>query len=185
VFLACLLVGLAIDVAAQSLNPGPPGPFVVDVRGVTQGLPADAGLYPGAPAGSTIPGRALGVGLGGHVYLPAGIGLGAEATVTRGTATGARLSLETVSPFLSINFGTGAGWSYLGAGLGVARVQPSPGESLRVRSVVVGAGARWFPWRHLGVGFDLRVHRLSHGSSGSTALPRSTLMSAGVGVSVK
>jgi len=184
--MACLLAHLVTSVAdAQSLDPGPPGPFVLDVRGLTQGLPTDAGLYAGVPSALIVPARAFGLGVGGHVYLPAGVGLGVEATVARGTAADTRLSLDTVAPFLSLNFGTGDGWSYLGAGMGVARVRPSSGPSLRVRSVVMGGGARWFPWRHVGVGFDLRVQRLAAGSRDGTMLPRSTVMSAGVGVSLK
>jgi hypothetical protein len=190
VLVACLLAGMLTgEAAAQSLDPGPPGPFVVDVRGVTQGLPIDAGLYPAAAAGTVVPGRGLGAGVGGHVYvLPAGVGrlgLGVEATLARGTGTDARLSFATLSPFLSLNFGTADGWSYLGAGLGVARVRPSPGTSLSVRSAVVGGGARWFPWRHVGVGFDVRLQRLAAGSADATALPATTVMSAGVGLSFK
>jgi len=184
--LVALLTGGA---HAQSLDPGPPGPFVVDVRGVTAGLPADGGLYPGAAVGGTVPSRGLGVGVGGHIYvLPVGavrLGLGVEATLVRGTGTDADLELGIVSPVLSLNFGTADGWSYLSAGVGAARVRPSPGTSLTVRALAVGGGARWFPWPHVGVGFDLRLHRLAGGTRDLTALPSTTLLSAGVGLSLK
>ena len=188
--LAALLAGvLTGEGAAQSLDPGPPGPFVVDVRGLAQGVPTDAGLHPAVAPGATVPGRALGVGVAGHVYvLPTGagrLGVGGEATLGRGSGPDASLTLGTVSPFLSLNFGTADGWSYLGAGVGVARVRPSPGTSLSVRSVVLGGGARWFPWRHVGVGFDLRLHRLAAGTRDGTSLPASSLLSVGVGLSLK
>jgi hypothetical protein len=184
-----LAVGLTGEGAAQSLVPGPPGPFVVDVRGVTQGVPTDPGLHPDVPPGATVPGRAFGLGVAGHVYvLPTGIGrlgLGGEATLARGTSPDARLTLETLSPLLTLNFGTADGWSYLGAGMGVARVRTSPGPTITVRSVVLGGGARWFPWRHVGVGFDVRLHRLAAGSGEGAALAASSLVSAGVGLSLK
>ena len=100
----------------------PPGPYVVDLRGTTGGLPGSAPFYP--PLGSTIEvsSRGLGFDVGGHVYLDASglprLGLGASFLRIRGSSPESAAIVELIAPQVSLNFGSGNGWSYLGAGLG-------------------------------------------------------------------
>ena len=183
-FCACLCA--AHPAAAQSLSPGPPGPFVLDVRGVSSGLPSGASLLQPLPAGVTVPGRGLGGSAGAHVYAlrigPARLGMGVDVMLARGSTAAARSRLTTVAPQLSANFGTSDGWSYLSAGVGTARQRFDPGGvSDSVRAVNVGGGARWFLRAHVGIGFDVRIHRLAAGD----AAPAATMVAAAVGLSMK
>lgn len=157
----CLRVGLAAvlalvaaaPLAAQSLTPPPPGPFVIDVRGVTLSVPQIGIYYPPMPTGTHIPSRGFGL-LAGAEILPFGfsakrIGIGGEFFVTRATATtpraapptsvtttsdstsssfvpsfpDVRMTMRGVSPQLSVNFGTARGWSYLTVGAGPVRMK--------------------------------------------------------------
>jgi hypothetical protein len=181
--LAGVLLGSRVD--AQSLTPGPPGPyFVVDVRGATSGIPTSIGLYPTIPEGGQVPSRGFGYDAGAHVYLfnlgAVRIGLGANVIGIRGTATDADATMQLVAPQLSFNFGTSDGWSYLSLGAGTARVDAE--ETGSSSAINAGGGARWFIKRHLGVGFDLRFHRIA---ADGDIMGRSTAFSASVGFSVK
>jgi len=170
---------------AQSLTPGPPGPiFVVDVRGATIGIPTSIGLYPTVPEGSSVPSRGFGYDVGGHIYLfnlgTARVGLGVSVIGVRGTATDATATMRVVAPQLSFNFGTSDGWSYLSVGAGTARVDAeATGSSSAINA---GGGARWFIKRHLGVGFDLRLHRIA---ADGDIMGDSMTFAASVGFSVK
>jgi hypothetical protein len=179
-------MGIAAPVAAQSLSPGPPGPYVVDLRGVTSGVPTGPAFYPNTPVETVVPGRGFGVSVGGHVYAGgfsgARLGVGADVMLARGSTTDASSTLRTVSPQLSLNFGSSDGWSYVGVGMGAARLGVEPGEvAATVRTIHFGGGARWFVGPRLGVGFDLRVHRLAAGAD----TPATTDVTVGVGLSFK
>jgi hypothetical protein len=180
--LAGTLLGSRVE--AQSLTPGPPGPFVVDVRGVTSGIPASPGLYPDLGDEVVVPARGFGYDVGGHVYLlkvgPARLGLGVNYIYVRGTATDANATLRTIAPQLSFNFGTSDGWSYLSFGAGTARVDAV--ESGSSSAINAGGGARWFIRRHLALGFDVRMHKIA--ADGDIMGP-STQVSASVGLSLK
>jgi hypothetical protein len=232
-----VLLGCARPASAQLPVPQPPGPFVLDVRGVTVGIPQDPSFYPPLPPGTVVPTRGFGLDLGAHIYRgrlgPARLGFGISLVQIRGTATtppGAggttattttsttstgtastgtastntsgddsgddtpatpvvypdiKSSVRLIAPELSLNFGTGAGWSYISAGLSLGQVTTegtadADGTALsrdsgRTTGFNVGAGARWFVNRHLGVGFDLRLHHLS----------TATIFAAAAGVSLK
>ena len=180
--LAGVLLGSRVE--AQSLTPGPPGPYVVDVRGVTIGIPASPGLYPDLGDQFTVPARGFGFDVGGHVYLfnlgPARLGLGVNVIRVRGTATDADATFQTVAPQLSFNFGTSDGWSYLSLGAGTARVEAI--ETGSSSAINAGGGARWFMKRHLAVGFDIRVHMIA---ADGDIMGKSTQVSASVGLSLK
>jgi hypothetical protein len=171
-------------VGAQGLTPGKPGPYVIDVRGVTSGIPASPGLYPDLGDQYVVPARGFGFDVGAHVYLfslgPARLGIGANYIEVRGTATDADATLETIAPQLSFNFGTSDGWSYLSVGAGTARVNAV--ESASSSAINAGGGARWFLKRHLAVGFDVRFHMIA--ADGDT-MGKSTQVSASVGFSLK
>jgi hypothetical protein len=219
--LAAVLVGT--PAVAQVAAPEPPGPYTIDLRGATGGLPTDAAFFPPLPSGTSIPTRGYGVDVGAHVYPlqlgPARLGVGVGVLRVRGAASPETPSsssttapttpdvdsaLTVIAPQVSFNFGSSAGWSYLSAGLGGARVTSAtsafrgegtvpdvtPGADASSgfrRSMSIGAGARWFAKARLGVSFDLRVYFVSAGSAEGTrpATPRSTLTSASVGVSVR
>ena len=174
---------LASAAGAQSLNPGPPGPFVVDVRGVTSGLPTTAALYPELTFQDAVPARGFGYEVGAHVYRfhlgAARLGLGANYIRVNGTATDARVTMQLFVPQLSFNFGTANGWSYLSAGAGPVRVVGE--KRFDTTSVNAGGGARWFTSNHLAIGFDIRLHKLA----AIKTFPQTMLVSASVGVSVK
>jgi len=136
--------------AAQIAEPGPPGPYVVDVRGATSAIPQDTGFFPPVPAATIIPSRGYGIDIGAHVYvmqLGAGrLGIGASVQRIRGTASPATpasgsisatstpatrpdvyATLTSFTPQLSFNFGSADGWSYVSAGVG--RTQLTTGTS--------------------------------------------------------
>ena len=85
--IAVLLVSTA---AFAQTSPGPPGPYVVDVRGAMSGIPSASGFFPTVPGGTLVPKRAFGVGVGGSVYLfnlgAARVGVGVDVASTRGIA---------------------------------------------------------------------------------------------------
>jgi len=72
--LAFLLLAIvsAHDAAAQSLNPGPPGPFVFDARGVVSGIPNSEAFVPPGLTTATIPSRGFGGGVGLSPLPPLG-----------------------------------------------------------------------------------------------------------------
>ena len=178
--------GATAPAMAQSLTPGPPGPFVFDIRGVTGGIPGSETLFSGLPAGSSVPTRGFGGNAGGHVYAfrigPARLGVGIDVSFARGSSDDASATFVAVDPQVSFNFGTSDGWSYLSAGVGAARVSADPVNlSDTVRSLNWGGGARWFLGPHLGIGFDVRIHHLAQ----SEVLPKSMAVSAGAGFALK
>ena len=92
---------------------------------------------------------------------------------------------QTLTPQISFNFGTSDGWSYLSVGYGRAafrtRVGSAERETKGLSALNFGGGARWFFTDRLGVGFDVRWHKVSAGD----ATPASTLFAATVGLSIK
>jgi hypothetical protein len=175
--------------AAQGA-PAPPGPYVIDVRGVSSGLPQDAGFFPPTAGEATGPSRGAGFDVGAHVYAGrlrgASLGFGASLLKVRGEAVstspdasttasgtptgppGVRLDLWTIAPQVSFNFGTEDGWSYLSGGVGMTGIttrtldlEEATRESGMLIAINAGAGARWFLVRRFAVGFDLRLHRVA------------------------
>lgn len=172
--------------AAQTLNPGPPGPFVFDFRGATSGIPVSEAFVPDPVATTTIPSRGFGGSIGAHLYPfqigPARLGVGVDVLFARGTTADATTTLGSVDPQVSANFGTEDGWSYLSVGYGVTGVSADPaGLSESMGSFNWGGGARWFLNPHFGVGFDVRVHQIAAGD----VVPKDTAVSVTVGVSLK
>jgi hypothetical protein len=177
-----------------------PGPYVIDVRGATSGIPTAAAFYPPVDTTVAVPSRALGFDIGGHVYLPrlgaARLGLGASFVQMRGTSPAALMRIRLLAPQVSLNFGSGNGWSHLSAGIGTARIDTElrgeiagshDAESGSLRAVNVGGGARWFLTDRAAVGFDLRFHRVAAGEprGARAGTPHVTLVTVSVGVSVR
>jgi hypothetical protein len=206
---AALIIAAAVMAAvpASGQVPSRPGPWVLDIRGVTSAVPTDTTFYP-ALTSTVVPSRGFGVDVGGHVYLfnlgPARVGLGASAIAVRAAASASStqsdaaeaaepvqrvtMSLRAVAPQLSLNFGSGDGWSYLSAGVGLGSVNSrtensSPGEreSGRLRMVNYGGGARWFISPRLAFGLDLRAYQLAAGAG----TPRVSIFAAGAGLSIR
>lgn len=145
--LVCLMGALGAT-PAYAQTPGPPGPYVIDLRGITSGLPNAPEFFPQAAVTAFVPGRGFGVDMGAHVYLSrlgsSRLGIGLNVIRLRGTtsqpadtavagaagatsagATGAasiHATLTTVAPQVSFNFGTRSGWSYLSGGAGVGEI---------------------------------------------------------------
>jgi hypothetical protein len=209
---AAVLVAAADTSFAQAREPI--GRFVFELRAASVGLPAIAGWTPTVPENTQVPARALGFEAGAQVYflrLP-GITFGIGATYLAGKGTSSppdlpastpqtipevTTMLRSLAPQLSMNFGHSLGWSYLSLGLGRTRVESdassvegitfTPRDSEWVKTLNYGGGARWFINDHVGVGFDLRWHKLSVVSTTSThpGAPRATLFMAGAGLVLK
>ena len=100
-------------------------------------------------------------------------------------------NLRTISPQISVNFGSRDGWSYLSAGLGVASVATKTQgatsgsvESGWLRSFNFGGGVRWFIKPRLAFGFDVRGNKIAAGS-GATPTPAFTATSVSAGLSIR
>ena len=79
----------AAPASAQGLPAAPPGPFAIDVRGTTIGMPQAFGFYPEMPSETLVPARGFGLDAGAHVYFgrlgPGRLGVGANIVEARGT----------------------------------------------------------------------------------------------------
>jgi hypothetical protein len=138
-------------------------------------------------------------------------GLGGTWLVARGTSTPAAPDDTTTAPLavpevttrvtsfapqISLNFGHSLGWSYVSAGLGRSKTESeatlagatfAPRNSDWVKTLNYGGGARWFLNEHVGVGFDVRWHKVSIVPASAThpGAPRASLFVAGAGVVLK
>ena len=100
-----------------------------------------------------------------------------------------------------MNFGSRAGWSYLSAGIGRARmstrasrfVDEDDDDDITAAKLIehgsrsslnFGGGARWFTRQRLAVSFDVRFHIIGAGSE-EPATPGTTSLAASVGVSLR
>lgn len=219
--------------AAQIATPDPPGPYVIDLRMGTSAIPQNASFFPPVPEATIIPSRGYGGDVGAHIYLmrlgASRLGFGANLLRVRGTTSpeapdsdsasatttppmppahptspDIHATLTTIAPQVSFNFGAAEGWSYLSAGLGLARLTTgssafeedrsgtdlTPAQSLASgsrSSINVGGGARWFVKARLAFSFDVRVHIVSAGAEQDTspATPGMTLLAVSAGISVR
>jgi len=196
----------ASRVAAQD-EPPRIGLFVVDALGTVPLFQTDGAIAQSRGLSATeMPGAGLGVNVGLHLYplkwKAVTFGLGGQLTLGRSHQSPAdpqsfRAVTETfkaTTAQLSLNFGTGNGWSYLSGGLGpvwwkiVPDGQPEgPADQDRLREVNYGVGARWFAKPHLAFSVDVRWHQVdpgfAHGDFPPT--PRTTFLILGAGVSIK
>lgn len=199
---------VAAPVGAQ--DPPPPiGRVVVDVRGSVPKFPADPLLAASRDLDvRELPGLGIGFDAGAHLYLlkwkATTLGLGGQVTMARAHSSPRAANGQagrpvterflSIAPQLSLNFGTGAGWSYLSGGVGrstwsivpdAVRAQPADEETLRTLNY--GGGARWFIKRHLAFTFDVRFHKIEPGTphGGLAGSPRTTLLIMGAGIALK
>jgi hypothetical protein len=207
-----LLVALLCALPAFAQEPKPLPVAVLEVRGVTGGLPdeaitaADLGV-----AAGTLPDRAVGGVAGLHFYplrrQGFAFGIGGEGLFARGQAdaidvtgvpTGEQIvsQLQGLAGMISLNFGHADGWSHISAGLGPLKfktaISPAPTLPATVDAPYAltanaGAGARWFLARHTAIGFDIRVYftQAAAGSPGSAGRPAARLVLLSAGVTIK
>ena len=210
---ACVLAVLAVGVTTHAQQKERIGPWVADLRVVSAALPTEPGWTPSVPAATNPPGRSFGLEAGGHInvvrFRAVAIGVGATWLVARGTsappepAAATPPAVQTIpqvatrvtsmSPQVSLNFGHSLGWSYLSAGLGRTKAESeatlagttfTPRRSDWVKTLNYGGGARWFITDHVGVGFDVRWHKVSLVAATAThpGAPRASLLMAGAGL---
>jgi hypothetical protein len=207
-----LALAMMLTVASRArAEDAPPriGPFVVDVRATVPKfkqqdaqLAGSRGLDPGE-----LPGVGIGVDAGAHVYFltwkAVTIGAGAQLTLARShttppaTLNATRSVTErfmVIAPQLSLNFGSGDGWSYVSGGVGPSTwsivpegAVPGPADQERLKTVNYGGGARWFTKRRLAFTFDVRFYAIDPGTPqrGRAGSPRTTMLIVGAGISVK
>ncbi len=202
------LIGVSRPAGAQ--DPPPPIPrFVVDVHGTVTNFPDSPVLAASrALSQAELPGLGLGGAVSAHVYPfklgAVTFGFGARVSTSRAHSTPDAQTQPTLRPVterftyfgpqVSLNFGTGAGWSYLSGGLNRSiwsvvpdGASPQPPDEERLKTIDYGGGARWFARPHLAFSFDVRFYAINP-SSPTFALPggpRTTLLVFGVGVSLK
>ena len=214
VFVTCLAVVLApFARPAHAQDPPPPIPFlVIDLHGSIPQFPSDDAALAASRNMSLaeLPGSGLGAQVGLHLYpLRARVvtlGLGGELAIGRSRQTPATVGtagvtplrpaqerFTSLSPQLSLNFGSGSGWSYLSAGLGQSTwsLEPEgltnylPNED-KLKTINFGGGARWFIKPHLAFSFDVRFYAINPGFADLyPGTPRTTLLIIGAGISVK
>jgi hypothetical protein len=197
------IAALLISTAAFAQPASPPGPYIIDLRGAMSGAPSGIAFYPPAPADTRAPQRAFGLDVGAHVYPfalgLARVGFGVDLMRARGTATSisnidAAMTVTTLAPQLSFNFGTHQGWSYLSGGYGTTQTRAEVmtpaadtasaatlSRERRSGTINLGGGARWFLREHMAVGFDVRFHRLA----ATLGLPSKQIVGLSVGLSIR
>ena len=94
---------------------------------------------------------------------------------------------------VSVNFGSGHGWSYLSGGIGRSQWSILPAgaadtaadaESLPTANY--GGGAQWFVKRHLAFSLDVRLYEIQPGTAPArTRAARGRGCCLGAGISVK
>lgn len=210
---ASTLVALSVVLAgrpAVAQDPPPPLPrVVVDLHGLVPVFPNDA-VQLAASRGLTVselPGAGVGGRAGAHVYLlkirSMTVGLGGEVILGTSSSTPVEGAtglvpvderLRSVSGQLSVNFGSGNGWSYLSGGMGrslwslhPAGAASTSADTEALPTVNYGGGARWFIKKHLAFSVDGRIYEIQPGSpvGPRPGSPRTRLLVIGAGVSLK
>ena len=201
------LVGVSGSASAQ--EPPPIPRFVVDLHGTVTTFPDSTILAESrALSQSELPGLGLGGAAAVHFYpFKVGavtFGVGGLVSTSRAHRTPDPQTEPTLRPVaerftyfgpqISLNFGTGAGWSYLSGGINASTWSivadgsaPQPPDDERLKTIDYGGGARWFARPHLAFSFDVRFYAINP-SAPTFALPggpRTTLLVFGVGVSLK
>jgi opacity protein-like surface antigen len=214
-----VVLAVALEWAAagtSSAQPREPLPrLVADIRAASLGLPAGTGWTPAVPTNTVVPGRALGLDAGAHVYVArfraGAVGLGGtflagrshtsppDSGDTPAPTPGITTTLRAYSSQVSFNFGHGLGWSYISGGLGRVRLKSdvtepvtgaapvAPVDTGWAQAINYGGGARWFLNDHVAFHLDLRWHKIgSRAATGTqSALQRQSALVAGGGLSIK
>ena len=215
VFRLTLPVSLAIIFVSASFanaqDAPPPFPrVVVDLRVSVLKFPGDFEVAAARQLDQReLPGVGLGIDGGAQLYLfkwgAVTVGGGLQLTLARSRSSPLAAAGEAplrsvterfsaVAPQLSLNFGTGDGWSYLSGGIGRSAwsIVPDkgtarPADRERLYTINYGGGARWFLTPHMAFTFDARFYARAPGTPHLDApgTPRTTLLLMGAGISVK
>ena len=189
-FLAASAPAAAQDPVPVPLPRDPKPPFVFDARFSWPGITRDPLVAQAldVPA-EEMPGRGPAIILGAQLIFPrksvVSLGVGGELLLMRARNTiepeeepvpgpgppippGPTLTnrWSHMSPQVSLNFGSGDGFSYLTGGLGFSKLtmerdDEPQGPGGRVRTLNYGGGAKWFARKHLAFTFDLRFYSIS------------------------
>jgi hypothetical protein len=203
-----MLALLPTTALAQEREREPIGPFAADVRVALPRFPDDEAIA--TALGLTqenLPNRGLGLSAGVHLYPIRGkvaLGIGGEVLMSRASRTlegddgapdGPKVNgrFNTISPQISLNFGSRRGWSYISGGLGWATftverdASPVSAPDGSVRTLNYGGGARWFAQEHLAFTFDFRFHRFDaqEATAGRPAYPKGKMTIISAGISLK
>lgn len=210
---------LTLSAAAQTPPPQPAAPViapvpekpipwvVVDARGAYPSLGLDEVTAKGLGVSTgDLPGRARTLVVGAHLYpLRRGfwkIGLGGELLMGSGSSqrkdtTGkpagpvVHRRLNSASAQVSLNFGRGAGWSYVTAGTGPFKFESYLDEAepdgVGASTINFGGGARWFNWDHVAFNLDLRFYltKPANATLVTAARERARIVLFSAGISVK
>ncbi len=210
-FVMTIAIVLLAGARAKAQDPPPPIPrLVVDLRGSFPRFPSTSELA--ASRGldlAELPGAGLGIDAGIHLsvlkWKAVTFGLGGLLTLGRSHSSAFNEENQPVrravterftslTPQLSLNFGTGDGWSYVSGGIGRSTWTVMPegglpqlGDEERLRTINYGGGARWFIKRHVAFTFDVRFHDRDPGTphDGLPGTPRARLIIIGAGMSLK
>jgi hypothetical protein len=206
-----IAIVLLAGARAEAQDPPPPIPrLVVDLRGSFPRFPRSVELASSRGLDLTeLPGAGFGLDAGIHLSIlkwkAVTFGLGGLMTLGRAHASAFNVENQPIrravtqrftslTPQLSLNFGTGDGWSYISGGIGRSTWTVVPeggrlqlGDEERLRTINYGGGARWFIKRHVAFTFDVRFHDRDPGMShdGLPGTPRARLIVIGAGMSIK
>lgn len=218
-FAFVVAVVVVFGAAAYAQDPTPPLPrVVVDLHALVPVFPNDATqlaqsrpvldpAHPPVLSISELPGAGLGGRIGAHVYVftyqKVTVGVGGEVMFGTSSSTPAEGTtglvsvderLRVLSVPVSVNFGSGHGWSFLSGGIGRAQwsLRPAgqaetPADTESLPTFNYGGGARWFAKKHLAFSLDVRIYEVQAGSSfdGRPGSPRIRLFTVGAGLSLK
>jgi hypothetical protein len=208
--LTVVCLSVAGRVAAQDPIPKI-GPFALDIQGTVPRFPSDDDQLQRSRdlVSGELPGVGLGIHVSANVYVftwkAITFGVGGDAAFARAhhsaelvsqgvTARAVSERFTHFAPNLSFNFGTGNGWSYLSGGIGRSTwyIVPDGAEPLNadhdaLETINYGGGARWFVNRHVAFSVDARFYAVYPGTPDGArpGSPRTTLLFAGAGISVK
>jgi hypothetical protein len=197
--------------SASAQGPPPPIPrFVVDLRGIVPKFSGDQQLAASRQLDQReLPGVGVGVDGGAHLYLftwkALTVGIGGQVTLARSHSSASNRpgdvplravteQFRSIAPQLSLNFGTGEGWSYLSGGIGRSRrsivpdeANPRPADEQELPTINYGGGARWFLTPRMAFNLDVRLYAIDPGVPGVNGVgsPRATLLIIGAGISLK
>ncbi len=210
-FATLLALAVAAPLRGQELSEQPIGRYVADLRASLPKVPGNTGLaQPYDITADNLPGWGIGLDVGAHVYpvrwkaVTFGLGLSAviggraragATTQSDGTVVGKDVTarFSAISPQVSFNFGSAAGWSYLSGGIGTSRLEirtpDTPADTVwpRRKTINYGGGGRWFIRDRMAVGFDVRFYAMNPVAETPTVKPspRLRMLVVSVGVSVR
>lgn len=205
-----MCLSVAARAAAQDPIPGI-GPYAIDLQATVPHFPSDNAQLEQSRdlVQGELPGTGFGVHVSANIYVfkwkAITFGLGGEAAFARARHSGELISegvvgravterFTHVAPDISFNFGTGNGWSYLSGGIGRSTwyivpdgAEPLAADHHSLETINYGGGAKWFLNKHLAFSVDARFYAVYPGipDGARPSSPRTTLLIAGAGISIK